>query len=181
MKKQILLFLCLSCLCVAHSKTLAASDGSSFSVLTTAVATSITKTTVVTGGNITDQGTSPVLARGVCWSLNSNPTITDNVTTDGAGVGIFTSSVAGLMSGLTYHIRAYATNDASTAYGDDLTFTTLGTEPTVTTTITTTDHVTTDADGAGVFSSAITGLTSGVTYLFGPMPRVLWVHRMVLI
>jgi hypothetical protein len=160
MKKQILLFLCLSCLCVAHSKTLAASDGSSFSVLTTVVATSITKTTIVTGGNITDQGASPVLARGVCWSLNSNPTITDNVTTDGAGAGIFTSSIIGLTSGLTYHIRAYATNDAGTAYGDDLTFTTLGTEPTVTTTIATAITKTTATAGGEVTSAGTSPVTA---------------------
>jgi len=173
MKKQILLFLCLSCLCVAHSKTLAASDGSSFSVLTTAVATSITKTTVVTGGNITDQGTSPVLARGVCWSLNSNPTITDNVTTDGAGVGIFTSSVAGLMSGLTYHIRAYATNDAGTAYGDDLTFTTLGTEPTVTTTIVTAITKTTATAGGEVTSAGTSLVTArGVCWGLSANPTI---------
>ena len=200
MKKLILLYFCLNFLCVTHSVTFALSDSSTFSVLATKAASSVTTTTAVTGGDITDEGASPVLTRGVCWSLNSNPTITDNVTSDGTGVGTFTSSITGLTSGFTYHIRAYATNDAGTAYGADLTFTTLGTEPTVTTTTasaitkttaiaggevisagtspvtvrgvcwslnpdpTVTDYVTSDADGVGVYSSSITGLTSGVTY-----------------
>jgi hypothetical protein len=200
MKKQILLFFYLSFLCVSHSVTLAISTVPGFSILTTETVSSITATTAIAGGNITNQGGSPVLARGVCWSLNPDPTIADNVTSDGAGLGTFTSSITGLTSGLTYHVRAYATNDAGTAYGSDLTFTTLGTEPTVITTAasaitkttataggevtnagtssvtargvcwstlanpTVADAKTTDADGTGIFSSSITGLTSGVTY-----------------
>jgi len=76
------------------------------------------------GGNITLEGTSPVTARGVCWSKNANPTIADSKTSDGTGIGAFTSSITGLTGATAYHLRAYATNGNGTGYGEDKTFTT---------------------------------------------------------
>ena len=94
-------------------------------LVTTAVATAITTTTASSGGNVTADGGSPVTVRGVCWGLTVNPDITGSHTTDGSGLGTYTSSLTGLMSNTTYHIRAYATNATGTFYGSDLTFTTL--------------------------------------------------------
>jgi len=93
------------------------------SVSTTA-ATAITTTTASTGGNVTSDGGSAVTARGICWGTTANPTVTGSHTTDGSGLGVFTSSLSGLSSSTTYHIRAYATNSSGTFYGADLTFTT---------------------------------------------------------
>ena len=77
------------------------------------------------------------------WSgvLALNPTTADSKTTDGAvsATGAFTSDITGLTPGTLYHVRAYATNTAGTAYGDDVTFTTLQL-PTVTTQAVTNDH-----------------------------------------
>jgi plastocyanin len=92
--------------------------------LTTAAVTSITTTTAKSGGNITDDGGSAVTARGVCYGLNSNPAITDAHTTDGADKGSFVSSLSLLSPSTLYHVRAYATSAAGTAYGNDVTFTT---------------------------------------------------------
>lgn len=94
-------------------------------VVTTA-ASAITASSATSGGNVTSDGGVPVTARGVCWSTTANPTIAGpNHTTDGSGMGIFTSSITGLDANTTYHIRAYATNvNAVTYYGDDLQFTT---------------------------------------------------------
>ena len=92
----------------------------------------LTSTTVVSGGNVTSDGGSIVTARGVCWSMSPNPTLADNHTTDGEGIGLFTSQVQNLTWGTTYFIRAYATNSVGTAYGDQLSFTTHDI-PTVTT------------------------------------------------
>jgi uncharacterized protein (TIGR02145 family) len=104
--------------------------------VTTTAISGITQTTATSGGNVTSIGSSDVIVRGVCWSTASNPTTTDNVTTDGAGIGSFTSSMTGLTAGTTYHVRAYAINSAGTAYGVDRSFTTLVTPtiPAVTTT-----------------------------------------------
>jgi hypothetical protein len=60
----------------------------------------------------------------VCWSTSSAPTVLDACTNDGAGTGAFPSAIFGLISGGTYHVRAYATNSAGTGYGGDLSFTT---------------------------------------------------------
>ena len=77
------------------------------------------------GGNITDNGNAPILSRGVCWSETVNPTIDDNRTEDGTGDGEFTSRITGLEVGKTYYVRAYATNEAGTAYGEIKSFATI--------------------------------------------------------
>jgi uncharacterized repeat protein (TIGR03803 family) len=93
--------------------------------LTTTAVTSISYTTASSGGNVATDGGMSVTARGVCWSTSANPTIADSKTTDGAGTGVFTSSITGLTANTKHHVRAYATNAVGTSYGDDLTFTTL--------------------------------------------------------
>ena len=85
----------------------------------------ITQTTAYGGGNIISQGISAVTARGICWNTNGNPTISDSMTVDGSGIGIFVSNLTGLSPNATYYVRAYATNSMGTAYGDDVIFTTL--------------------------------------------------------
>ena len=72
---------------------------------------------------MTDGGDS-VTARGVCWNTSGDPTTSDSHTVDGSGKGEFTSSITGLNPGITYHVRAYASNSAETGYGDDIPFTT---------------------------------------------------------
>lgn len=95
-------------------------------VLATITTTAITLnagTTATSGGNITSDGGGAITVRGVCWGLSLNPSITDSKTTNGTGSGIFVSNLTGLISGTNYHIRAYATNSAGTAYGQDIAFT----------------------------------------------------------
>ncbi|MCL2167862.1 MAG: Ig-like domain-containing protein [Lentimicrobiaceae bacterium] len=91
--------------------------------LSTAEVTNITSTTATSGGNVTDHGNSLVTARGVCWSTSQNPTINDQKTIDGSGIGNFTSNITGLTSNTNYYVRAYATNEIGTAYGEQLSFT----------------------------------------------------------
>jgi hypothetical protein len=104
--------------------------------LTTSIASSISMTSCTTGGTVTSDGGSAVTQRGICWSTNQNPTITDNVTNDGTGIGSFTSSLTNLTASTTYYIRAYAINGVGTAYGNQISFTTSNismTLPTLTT------------------------------------------------
>lgn len=79
-------------------------------------------TTGLSGGNVTGDGGSPVIARGVCWSRNQNPVIGTNSTNDGTGTGSYESNITGLTANTLYHVRAYATNSVGTAYGEDHTF-----------------------------------------------------------
>ena len=60
---------------------------------------------------------------GVCWSTSSNPTIADNSTNSGVGM-YFTSSISGLVPNTTYYVRAYATYNGVTYYGNQVSFTT---------------------------------------------------------
>ena len=94
--------------------------------VTTASVSNITTNAVTCGGNVTNSGGATVTARGVCWSTSQNPTVSNSHTTNGNGMGSFTSSITGLTAGTTYYVRAYATNSAGTAYGNELYFTTPG-------------------------------------------------------
>ncbi len=105
-------------------------------VITTPVSvSSITNNSAQSGGNVTNDGNHPVTARGVCWSTTSSPTINDNSTNNGSGLGTFTSDITGLESGTTYYYRAFATNSVGTAYGAEYSFTTLCTDPVAPTSI----------------------------------------------
>jgi uncharacterized protein (TIGR02145 family) len=94
-------------------------------VLTTVPVSNITYNSAVSGGNITLDGGTAIMARGVCWSTTSNPTLNDSKTTDGTGTGSFVSNITGLLPNTTYHVRSYATNSSVTGYGNDTSFTTL--------------------------------------------------------
>ena len=96
-----------------------------YATVTTSEVTEITSGSVICGGNVTADNGSAVTARGICWSTSSNPTIEDNKTEDGSGMGSFTSQIPNLVPNTQYYVRAYATNAAGTSYGDELSFTTL--------------------------------------------------------
>ncbi len=88
-------------------------------------ATSITGTTLTSGGNISNDGDSPVTVRGVCYSTTPNPTLANFKTMDGSGIGSFSRGITGLPTGTTFYIRAYATNSIGTAYGNQIVASTL--------------------------------------------------------
>ena len=92
--------------------------------VSTTQASNITNQSAQTGGNITDNGGFPVLQRGVCFSTTPLPTIASGHTTDGSGSGTFTSQLFNLTPSTTYYYRAYATNVAGTAYGEQYIFVT---------------------------------------------------------
>lgn len=92
--------------------------------VTTAAITNITSSSATSGGNVTSSGGANVTARGVCWSTNQNPTLSDNFTTNGSGTGSFVSDLTGLNPSTTYYVRAYATNSQGTSYGNQESFTT---------------------------------------------------------
>ena len=122
--------------------------------LTTIAASNITSSSVVCGGNITSDGGSTIVARGVCWSTSQNPTINDNHTLDGIGSGSYTSTITGLLDSTTYYVRAYATNSAGIAYGSQVSFTTIANASIATLTTTTISSITnTTATSGGNITS----------------------------
>ena len=100
--------------------------------LTTTAASSITQIAASSGGNISSDGGSAITARGVCWSTSANPTIAlTTKTSDGTGIGAFTSNITGLSANTIYYVKAYATNSQGTAYGNEVSFTTLQNSTTI--------------------------------------------------
>ena len=99
----------------------------------TSTITQITETTAVAGGNVTSDGGTSSTERGVVYSTNPNPVITNlsnTILPCGSGAGSFTCNLTGLQLNTTYYIRAYAKNDAGTAYGEEMSFTTQIQKPT---------------------------------------------------
>ena len=93
-------------------------------IITTSPITSITMVSAVVGGNVTSSGNTPVTQRGVCWSTTPNPTISDNLTRNGTGIGTFSTTISGLTSNTLYYVKAYAINSLGISYGSVQTFTT---------------------------------------------------------
>ncbi len=93
--------------------------------VTTSGVTGITKTSAISGGEVTDDGGADITARGLAWGMNPDPTITDHIIDGGMGMGTFVSNLTNLDKNTTYYVRAYATNSAGTGYGESIEFTTL--------------------------------------------------------
>jgi uncharacterized protein (TIGR02145 family) len=92
--------------------------------ISTSAITSIGTTNAISGGIISANNGMGVSSRGVCWSLNIDPTIANFKTIDGTGAGTFTSNISGLLPNTTYYVKAYASNSAGVAYGNQVTLTT---------------------------------------------------------
>ncbi len=90
--------------------------------VTTGNVTNITTITADCSGDVTSDGGSSVTARGVCWSTSQNPTTSNSKTTNGTGLGTYTSNITGLSPNTTYYVRAYATNSNGTSYGEQKSF-----------------------------------------------------------
>ncbi|MRR24137.1 hypothetical protein EG830_14295, partial [bacterium] len=90
--------------------------------VTTAAISSIAAVTAICGGNVTYDGGAPITAKGICWSTEPQPDITDPHTNEGPGSGTFTSSLANLTPASVYYVRAYVSNQSWTVYGDQITF-----------------------------------------------------------
>ena len=86
--------------------------------------TNILTTTATSGGYISGDNGYSVISRGVCWNTTGTPTIANSRTTNGSGIGAFTSNITGLDASTTYYVRAYATNSQGTGYGEQRSFTT---------------------------------------------------------
>lgn len=83
---------------------------------------SIASTSAVARGEVVSENGSAVTERGICWSTSPDPTLSDTHVAAGSGTGEFTATLDGLASSTTYYVRAYATNEYGTAYGNNVSF-----------------------------------------------------------
>ena len=156
-------------------KTITTLDG--LPVVITNDATNITTTTATCGGNVLSDAGFDILARGICWSTASEPTINNAHTSNGIGIGSFVAQMTNLEPNSTYHVRAYAQNSSGIAYGPVVTFSTQSGLPTVTTA--TVSNVTSTSAVAGGSVSSDGGypvLRRGVCFGTSPHPTVTGLH-----
>ncbi len=94
--------------------------------LSTTEASAISYTSATSGGNVISDGGAAITARGVCWSTSPAPTtaLTTKLVATGT-TGTFTSNLTGLTDNTKYYLRSYATNSMGTAYGNEISFTTM--------------------------------------------------------
>ena len=97
-------------------------EGGSVPLVTTGRISLTGDSTATCTGTVTADGGEDVTVRGICWSWNSSPTLSDNYTEAGSGLGTFTAALTDLYPGVKYYVRAYATNATGTAYGEETFF-----------------------------------------------------------
>jgi len=115
-------------------------------------ATTVSPATGITANSATVAGSSSgtgITARGICYATTQNPTIANSSASSGNGAGDFNSNLGGLMPATTYYARAFATNSSGTAYGNQISFTTLPSLDIVATTGTSSNLGSTTADVSG--------------------------------
>jgi uncharacterized protein (TIGR02145 family) len=155
-------------------------DSKKVAEVSTTAAGNITLLTATSGGNITDNGGADVTARGVVWNTATAPTTNlATKTTDGTGVGGFSSAMSNLSPSTSYFVRAYAINSVGIAYGNEITFTTGAIVlPTLTTTAV--SGVTNNSATSGGIISSDGGATitaKGVCWGTSPSPTIVLTTR----
>lgn len=107
------------------------SSGTTFTFPTAATITTesaivLSDNTVNATGNIIALGSANPTQHGFCWNTSWNPNLSHfyNEVGEANITGIYTTNISGLADCRTYYIRAYATNEAGSAYGNIITFTT---------------------------------------------------------
>jgi len=90
-------------------------------VNTTSV-TNVTPSTALATGEVISEGDQNT-TRGFCYSTTSNPTVSNDTTMNGTGLGVYSGTLQNLTPLTTYYVRAYATNSLGTSYGNELSFT----------------------------------------------------------
>lgn len=100
-----------------------------YPVVETHPVSNITTVSAICGGSITDEGSSPVIERGVCWSTDHNPDLESHHLSSNLNENDFSITLNNLTPDTRYYVRAYATNSEGTGYGDEKEFWTIGLPP----------------------------------------------------
>jgi len=92
--------------------------------LVTSPASFVDDSSAVLGGEIINNGSSPINERGILFSLNSQDDLNSNRIVIETSDPIFSTTVKGLIPNTKYYVRSYATNNDATGYGNEISFTT---------------------------------------------------------
>lgn len=96
-------------------------DSATFGTITSS---DITASSISVTCTITSNGGSTITQCGFCYSTYKNPTVDDNVALVTSSKTNLSTTIKGLKSGVTYYVRAFATNANSTFYSDEISFVT---------------------------------------------------------
>ena len=158
---------------VGYGNQVAVTTLSGLPVVTTDNVFDVTANSALGGGRVVSDGGFPITARGVCWSVQNNPTIANRHTIEIGDTGSFKSEMHNLLPGTVYFVRAYAQNEAGVSYGPAQSFNTLNGLPFVTTAevsaITATSAL---AGGTVVADSGYPILRRGICFGTEPMPTI---------
>jgi formylglycine-generating enzyme required for sulfatase activity len=94
--------------------------GNSTALVVTKQATDISANSFTLNGEVLQDGGSVINARGFVWGKSPNPILTNNLTTNGSGLGTFQAVINGLTRNTTYYIRSYCINDQGVVYGNSI-------------------------------------------------------------
>ncbi|MEO7531214.1 MAG: hypothetical protein ABIS69_07380, partial [Sediminibacterium sp.] len=96
----------------------------SLPTITTNIASAVTTSTAILGGNAVATGGAAITEKGIVWALSGIPTLSNNKISMGRDIGNYSQTVAGLPPGTTIYARSYAINAGGIAYGDTVRFVT---------------------------------------------------------
>jgi hypothetical protein len=74
------------------------------------------------GGEITNAGNSEITQKGLVWSINTAPDMSDFRSSEGTGTDGFLSQMPDLQFNTIYYVRAYAINAAGISYSNEINF-----------------------------------------------------------
>ena len=127
----------------------------------------------LSGNNVTNEGGQPVTSRGVCWSTNPGPTISDNTVYNGSGIGVYAVTMTGLVAQTTYYARAFAINSIGIGYGEEVSFTTILLPPFLTTNSVTSIMATSAISGGNIYNDGGSSITArGICWSTSSNPTV---------
>jgi len=93
-------------------------------VVATSDVRKITKNSAICGGAVKSDGGIACTSKGIVWSTHADVSLDDNiiVAEENTSAGGFVCNLTGLKTEVTYYVRAYATNEFGTTYGEEREF-----------------------------------------------------------
>jgi hypothetical protein len=133
--------------------------------------------------SISDKKLSLQVLSNLLWAAygvnrtSANPTLADNCSADGGGLGYFTSTINSLSGcAVVYYVRAYATNSTGTGYGNQNTVSTGHVSVVTTDDVTSISYYTAVSGGSITDNGGCPITQKGVCWSYNPNPTKDYPH-----
>ncbi len=114
---------------ISYSDEISLKTVSAYPAISNVNITEVTANSVKLSASISSDEGKPIISRGFCLSTDENPTVENDITQNGTGLGSFSTNMSGLKPNTKYFARAYASNGITTGYGAIISFKTLNAIP----------------------------------------------------